>query len=429
MALTDVMIRNTKPGATPKRLRDGKGLYLEVRPSGARLWRYRYRIAGKENIFAAGEYVQAPAGETAKQTEARLSAGQLTLGEARNKRSEWRGLVKRGIHPAHARAVQKAEQLDAGANTFEAVARTWLAIKAKEWTPQRIKQATRWLERDVFSAIGSTPIRDVKPAMIIDIMERVARGEGRGRRPAPTVAIQVRQYCDAVFSYAKTKKKADDNPAAGLDGVVAKPPSKKWRPLSRARIGELIHALDVYVGDPATAIALQLMLLTFVRTGELRGAEWTEFDLDHGTWTIPAERMKMRDAHVVPLSEQAVALLVRLHAITGKRRYLFPNHKRPSTFLGKTTLNAALVRMGFEGELSPHGMRKIASTMLNELGFRSDVIERQLAHGERNQVRSAYNFAQYLPERTTMMQAWADQLDVLAKGDKKVIAGRFGKVA
>ena len=243
------------------------------------------------------------------------------------------------------------------------------------------------------------------------------------------MAIQVRQYCDAVFRYAKKKRLTDDNPAADLDEVIAKPQTKKWRPLSRKRIGELLQGLGTYVGDPATAIALRLMLLTFVRTGELRGAEWREFDLEHRMWTIPAERMKMREPHLVPLSDQAVALLQQLHAITGKRAHLFPNHRRPSNYIGKTTLNAALVRMGFEGELSPHGVRKIASTMLNEQGFRPDVIERQLAHGERNQVRGAYNYAQYLPDRKQMMQQWADQLDLLAKGDTTVVAGRFGKAA
>lgn len=408
MPLTDVAIRNTKPGEMPKRMRDGHGLYLEVWPSGSRLWRYRFRVAGKESKIALGEYFPDK------------RPGHVSIEDARRLRAEARELVKQGRNPAHVRRQERDERIAADANTFESCSREWLAIRAREWTPRRVKQVTRWLERDAFPVIGSTPIRNVTADAIIRIMEGTERG-GNGVKPAPTVALLLRQFCDAIFRYAKKRGKVADNPAADLDDVVAKPPTKKWSPLPRARIGEMLHAIDGYVGDPATAIALRLLLLTIVRSGELRAAQWVEFDLEHATWTIPAERMKARETHVVPLSEQALALLRRLQAITGARAYLFPNHKRPTSYIGATTLNAALVRMGFEGELSPHGMRKIASTMLNEMGFPGDVIEKQLAHGARDKIRATYNFAQHLPERRAMMQQWADMVDALATGAAKVI--------
>jgi integrase len=238
------------------------------------------------------------------------------------------------------------------------------------------------------------------------------RVEGRG---AETVALMIRQWCSAIFRYAVATLRADGDPAAALKGAIARPRTEHHKPLSRRQIATFSKALESYGGYRTTVIALQLMLLTFVRTKELREAGWSEIDLSHAEWRIPEERMKMRDPHIVPLSKQAMKLLRELHTLTGGQRWLFPNSRRPNTCMTATTLNRALERMGFNGKgsigFSAHGFRATASTVLNEAGCRPDVIERQLAHKERNKVRAAYNQAEYLNERRTMMQLWADMID------------------
>ena len=404
MPLTDAKIRNTKPGEKPIKLTDGGGLYLEVRPTGAKLWRYRYRIAGKENVFAVGEYYNDKRG------------GHISLDAARTERDKARALVKQGMHPAHNRLAARLATHAENANTFEAVAREWIAKKKPGWTPYYLRQVERFLESDVFPYVGNLPIRNVTAAHLLEIVRRV---EGRG---AETVALLVRQWASAIFRYAVATLRADTDPAAALKGAIHRPKVKHHKPLSRDQIADFVKALNGYAGYRTTVIALRLMLLTFVRTVELRAAHWTEIDLDRAEWRIPAERMKMREAHIVPLSRQAVELLRELHTYTGGRGMLFPNYRNPKTCMTATTLNRALERMGFNGKdsigFSAHGFRATASTILNEIGFRPDVIERQLAHAERNKVRASYNQAEYLEERRTMMQQWADLTDEMAKSDK-----------
>jgi integrase len=418
MPLTDTRIRNTKPGEKPIKLTDGGGLYLEVRPSGARLWRYRYRIGGKENVFALGEYVQAPPGETIEQAQSRRNAGMLTLAEARARREECRALVKQGIHPAHYRQAALMEQSARNASTFEAVAREWIAKKKPDWAPYYLRQVERFLGADVFPYIGKLPIRDVTAAHLLEIVRRV---EQRG---AETVALLVRQWASAIFRYAVATLRADTDPAAALKGAIHRPKVKHHKPLSRDQIANFVRALDSYGGYRTTVIALRLLLLTFVRTVELRAARWDEIDLDRAEWRIPAERMKMREPHIVPLPRQAVELLRELQTYTGGRGFLFPNVRNPRTCMSATTLNRALECLGFNGEgtidFSAHGFRATASTILNEMGFRPDLIERQLAHAERNKSRASYNQAEYLEERRAMMQQWANMIDAMAKGDDKV---------
>ena len=418
MPLTDSQIRNTKPGEKPIKLTDGGGLYLEVRPTGAKLWRYRYRIAGKENVFAVGEYVQAPNGEAKEQTQARRNAGMLTLAEARVRLEEWRALVKQGIHPAHNRQAARLANHAENANTFEAVAREWIAKKKQGWTPYYLRQVVRFHETDVFPYVGNLPIRNVTAAHLLEIVRRI---EGRG---AETVALLVRQWASAIFRYAVATLRADTDPAAALKGAIHRPKVVHHKPLSRDQVADFVKALDSYGGYRTTVIALRLMLLTFVRTVELRAAHWAEFDLDRAEWRIPAERMKMREPHIVPLSRQAVELLTELKTHTGGRSFLFPNYRNPQTCMTPTTLNRALERMGFNGKdsigFSAHGFRATASTMLNELSFRSEVIERQLAHAKRNKVRASYNQGEYMEERRAMMQQWANLTDEMAKSEIKV---------
>lgn len=423
MPLTDSKIRNAKPDPKPYKLTDDGGLYLDVRPSGAKFWRYRYRIAGKENIFTLGEYAQAPRGETKEQAQARCDAGMLTLAEARLKREEARALVKQGIHPSHQRQAQKAEQAARNANTFEAVAWEWMAKqKRPRCTPDVLQQIERQLKADVFPYIGNLPIRSVTAPHVREILLRT---EGRG---APTVAVMVRQHVSAIFRYAGQLGLVDSDPAALMKGIVTPPKTKHHTHLTREQIRQFLRALDRYDGRPTTAIALRFMLLTFVRTKELCGARWEEIDLDRAQWRIPAERMKMREPHFVPLSRQAVALLRKLHTITGEREHLFPGCQNPGECMPRGTLNKVLRKLGFNGKgtigFSGHGFRGTASTILNEIGFREDVIERQCAHAERNKVRASYNHAEYMEDRTKMMQQWADLIDEMEKDNSNVLPFR-----
>lgn len=434
MALTDASIRTAKPllrppskrkGETeavpvsgPYKLADTCGLYLLVKPSGAKLWRLKYRIDGKENVFAIGEYCEAPRAETAADAVNRKASGRFTLAEARQERERCKGLIKHGIHPAHNRKADAAKRSAENANTFEAVAREWIAKKTPGWTAYYLRQVERGMEADVFPYIGSLPIRNVTAAHLLEILGRV---EGRG---AASVALLVRQWASAIFRYAVATLRADTDPASALKGAIHRPKVEHHKPLSRDQVADFVKALDTYGGYRTTVIALRLMLLTFVRTVELRAAHWAEFNLDRAEWRIPAERMKMREPHIVPLSRQAVELLTELHTHTGGRSFLFPNYRNPKTCMTATTLNRALERMGFNGKdsigFSAHGFRATASTMLNELGFRSEVIERQLAHAERNKVRASYNQGEYMEERRAMMQQWADMTDEMAKADSKV---------
>ncbi|TRO08246.1 DUF4102 domain-containing protein [Ectopseudomonas mendocina] len=391
MPLTDAKIRNAKATDKPLKLTDSGGLYLEVRPTGAKLWRLRYRIGGKENVFAIGGYPE------------------VGLADARSEREKVKPLIRQGIHPSHNRQAERLANSAANANTFEAVTREWIKKKAPSWTPFYLRQVERTMESEVFPFVGKLPIRNVSAAHLLEILSRI---EARG---AATVALLVRQWSSAVFRYAVATLRADVDPAAALKGAVHRPKVQHHRPLTREQIVEFSKALEKYGGYRATVIALRLMLLTFVRTVELRKAEWAEFDLDRAEWRIPAERMKMREPHIVPLSRQVVELLRELQTLSGGRRLLFPNLRKPNECMTATTLNRALERMGFNGKdsigFSAHGFRATASTMLNEMGYRADVIERQLAHAERNKVRASYNQAEYLEERRQMMQAWADNVD------------------
>lgn len=422
MPITDTRIRNCKVRNTPNKLADGRGLYIEIRPTGTKLWRYRYRIGGKENVYALGEYALAPRNETAAEARDRISGGRLTLLEARTERDKARALVKQGIHPSHRRAEAKAAQIAANADTFEAVAGRWLAEKRKIWTPRSVASAEAALRAGLFPSVGSLPVRSITPGRILELLRQSERRSG------PAAAIKLRQLASQVFHFAIVNQLSDSDPATLLKGAITHR-TRHHKAIPRDRIKALFDAMDAYMGNRETKIAMTLLLLLFTRTGELRGAEWSEFDLDACEWRIQANRMKMRQQHIVPLAPQAIALLRELHARTGMGRYLFPNTNRRDTYMSASTLYNALTRMGFKGEFSAHGFRATASTSLNEMGYPPDVIERQLAHKPRDSVRASYNRAEYLEERRQMMQQWADVLDGLAKGDKKVLTGRFSRAA
>lgn len=401
MGLTATQVKNAKPGTAPLKLADGYGLYLEIRPTGAKLWRYRYRIAGKESLFTLGTYPK------------------MSLADARTQRDDARALVKQGIHPLQERKATLAAQAAENANTFEALAREWIAQKQSRWTPGHRKQVEQVLSADVFPVIGDRPIRNVTAADLLAILKALEK------RGATSIAYLVRQWASAIFRYAVATLRADSDPAAALRGAIHRPKTVHHRPLTRGQITDFLKALENYGGYRPTVIALRLMLLTAVRTVELRGAKWEEFDLEAAQWRIPGERMKMQEPHIVPLSRQAVILLRELATFTGGRDFLFPNMRTAGTCMTATTLNRALERLGFAGAagigFSAHGFRGTFSTQLNELNYRADLIETQLAHRDPNAVRGAYNFAAYLPERIAMMQQWADLCDELATDNRKVI--------
>ncbi|WP_313128036.1 tyrosine-type recombinase/integrase [Stutzerimonas nitrititolerans] len=392
MPLTDVKIRQAKPGAAALKLTDSGGLYLEVRPNGSKLWRYRYRIAGKENVFALGAYPQ------------------VTLADARAERDVAREHVKAGRHPSHVRQTEKAQQLAENRNTFKAVAEEWIDERLSARTDTYRRQVRRVFEAEVYPRIGRLPMREITAAHVLDILTRMSK------RGATAYALHVRQWISAVFRFGVATLRADADPASALKGAIQRRPINHSKPMMEGDLAKFYRALAGYKGHRVTVIALQLLPMLFIRTIELRCARWSEFDLDAALWEIPAERMKMRRKHLVPLPRQALELLQELRRITAGE-LLFPGLRHPDKPISVTTLNRALEYLGMEG-WHCHDFRATASTHLYESGrWRGEVIELQLAHVERSSTRAAYNHAQYLAERRELMQSWANFLDTAGRHD------------
>lgn len=394
--LTNTKVKNAKPApdGRPYKLTDGGGLHLFVSATGARLWRYKFRLAGKEQLFSIGAYPS------------------ISVAGARAELAKARELVSRGEHPRVTRELERLKSQHERAETFATIAIEWFTQKRDSWSPYYGAQIQRSLTVDVFPSIGLLPIRKVTRTHLYGVIKAI---EGRG---AAVVAENVRKWCSSVFRYAMQSDRADSDPAASLVGVVHRPKIKHNLALNPDQVRDLLVRLDDAGGNRTTRIAVELLLLTFVRTAELRKAIWAEFDQKNPTlWRIPAERMKMDEEHLVPLSAQARALIDELRTITGASKWLFPNYRRPDDVMTATTINRALERMGLNGigtlGFSAHGFRGTASTLLHERGFQPEAIERQLAHAKRNQVQAAYNKAQYLEIRVQMMQHWADFIDSL----------------
>jgi integrase len=392
--LNDTRVRAAKSREKAFKLSDERGLFLLVTPSGGRLWRFKYRVHGREKLISLGTYPD------------------VTLKRAREKRDAARKLLADGIDPS----VQRQAERAALAQSFEGVAKEWLELQTKSLAPETISILTARLDSGLYPYIGSRPISAITAQELLGALRRI---EARGRHET---AHRVRALAGRVFRYAVATGRAQHDIAADLIGALAPVKSKNFASVTDpARVGELMRAIHGYSGHPVTTLALKLAPLVFVRPGELRAAEWPEFDLENAEWRIPGERMKMGEPHLVPLSRQALAILRELEPFARGRRYLFPSlrtHDRP---MSDNTINAALRRMGYTSEeQTGHGFRSMASTLLNEQGFPPDVIELQLAHTERNKVRAAYNKAQRLPERRRMMQAWADYLDGLRAGGNVV---------
>ncbi len=407
MALTDTRIRNTKPEAKPVKLPDGGGLHLEVRPTGSKLWRYRFRLHGKENVFALGEY---PA---------------VSLADARKARDAAKVVVKRGMNPAHQQKLDRLQAAHASRETFEAVALEWSETRAIEskWSDSYREGVSRILKNDLIPAFGELPMRQIKAAHLLAALKAI---EKRGAR---TVAAKARFISSEIWRYAVATLRADADLAASLRGAVRMPEHEHHPSLKRDEIPGFLAALSNYSGRKETATALKLLLLLFPRPGELLGASWGEFDLDAALWRIPAQRMKMGEEHLIPLPRQAVDLLRGLKFLTGEYPHLFPHRDNRHKSMTDNALRQALRILGYSRKLTPHGFRATASTALNELGYRGDWIEKQLAHEERKRSRASYNHAIYLEDRRNMLQAWADLIDVMAIPSNKVITGNFGQVA
>jgi integrase len=404
MPLTDTAIRRAKPQAKAVKLFDGGGLYLEVNPAGGKWWRWKYRFGGKEKRLSLGVYPD------------------VSLKAAREKRDAARQQLAAGIDPGQARRAEKLAQ--AGAESFEAIAREWHAKFSLGWVASHGDRILKRLEKDVFPWVGKRPIAEIKAPELLAVLRRI---ESRG---ALETAHRAMQNCGQVFRYAVATGRAERDPTGDLRGALPAPKEKHHASIiDPKRIGELLRAIDAYEGFFATKCALRLAPLVFVRPGELRKAQWPEIDLDKAEWRIPAERMKMREQHIVPLSRQAVAILRELEPLTNRAipskpdapRYVFPGAQSRERPMSENAILAALRRMGYtKDEMTGHGFRSMASTLLHEQGWNHQVIERQLAHAERNAVSAAYNFAEHLPERRKMMQAWADYLDGL-KASAEVI--------
>jgi len=393
MSLTDTAIRNAKAKKKPYKLSDEKGLYLLVNKTG-KYFRFDYRYAGKRKTLALGVYPD------------------VKLADAREKRNDSRRLLQNNVDPAQYRKETKAMQQEQATNSFEAVSREWFTKNKHVWTEGHSRTIIRRLELNIFPWLGMKPIASITAPEILAVLRRI---ENRG---AIETAHRVKQICGQVFRYTIATGRAERDPSADLRGAL--PPTKPKRMSTITvpkQIGELLRAIDGYEGHLITRCALRLAPLVFVRPGELRQAEWQEINFEQAEWKIPAEKMKMGFPHIVPLATQAVELLKEIEPLTGRGRYVFPSLRTAERPMSNNTVLAALRRLGYtKEEMSGHGFRAMASTVLHEQGWLSDIIERQLAHTERNSIKAAYNYAQHLPERRRMMQSWADYLDKLKKG-------------
>lgn len=391
MPLSDTTIRTAKPKDKLYRLTDANGLCLEVTPTGSKLWRYRYRFNGSAKMLALGAYPS------------------VTLLKARQLRDGARQLLIEGTDPGEQKKTAKQAQKVEGL-TFETLAREWFDYSAPRWAESTTYKAKLYLENDLIPGIGSRPVKAITRP---DLVELVRKVEARGTLNA---AGKIRQWLHQIFRYGLAKGVVDANPATDLSVVAAPPKATRHHPhVTFAEIPELLAKSEAANIHSLTRHAIRLLALTAVRPGELRQAPWVEFDLGRATWTIPAERMKARRPHIVPLPRQAVAILRQLQEVTGRYELVFAgaNPERP---MSENTVNKALRLMGYEGRQTGHGFRHLLSTELNGRGYNKDWIERQLAHGDTDEIRGTYNHAAYVEQRREMMQDWADSIDALCAG-------------
>ncbi len=399
MALTDVAIRGFKPMAKPFKRADAKGLYVEVFPNGSKLWRFKYRIAGKEKRLALGAYPE------------------IKLSEARKRRDEARSKVDDGQDPAIDRKRQKAAAKISANDSFEHIASEYIDKMKREGKAPSTLAKANWFLSHLKPAIGTMPISEVDPQLLLAALKKL---EAKGNYES---AKKTRSFASRVFRYAVATGRSKSDPATLLSGALITKKARHYAAiLEPAKLGELLRAIDGYTGGPVSKLALQMAPHVFVRPGELRHAEWEQFDLAERVWRIPAERMKSRRPHAVPLSNQVMGILVELRALTGSKGFVFPAEHTRQRPMSENTLNAAFRRMGFtKDEVTAHGLRSTASTLLNESGkWHADAIERALAHGHSDATRGAYARGEHWAERVSMAQWWSDYLDQIKAGGEVV---------
>lgn len=393
--LTDLIIQKAKPKKKQYRLSDGNGLSLLVYPTGGKAWRYRYCFAGKESMISLGIYPD------------------VSIEEARKRLAEARTTKALGTNPSYQKLTLKQALITNSENTFELIAREWHEKNKLKWGAKHAGEILRRLEYNLFPILARRPIRDIKALEFLSALQKV---EERG---ALYTVKRCRQTGSQIFRYAVITGRAEHDVTADIkDGLKATLPTKHHNHIEPHELPEFMMNLESYRGKLLTKLAIHFLLLTFVRTGELRGARWDEIHEDRKLWIIPKERMKMKRDHLVPLSRQAMDVLTQIKKISGHTSFLFPGANNPRKMMSENTILFALARMGYQHKATGHGFRSTASTALNDMGFNRDYIEMQLAHAERNPSREPYNRAKYLPQREHMMQHWADFLDAVSQKDR-----------
>ncbi|HIA4172802.1 tyrosine-type recombinase/integrase [Escherichia coli] len=389
MALTDIQIKRAKPQDKPYTLNDGQGLSLLINPDGSKGWRFRFRFAGKARLMSFGSY------------------DIVSLAEAREKREVARRQVANGIDPVQERKAQKLAQKLSTENSFEAVSREWHAAKADRWTVAYREEIIKTFEQDVFPFIGKRPIVEIKPLELLEVLKRIEK------RGALEKTRKVRQRCGEVFRYAIITGRAEYNPAPDLAIALAVPKQKHHPYLSEEELPHFVRDLETYTGSIITKNATKIVMLTGVRTQEMRFATWEEINLEKGIWEIPAERMKMRRPHIVPLSTQVIEIFQQLKPITEHYPYIFIGRNNRTKPISKESVSQVIELLGYKGRATGHGFRHTMSTILHEHGFNSAWIELQLAHADKNNIRGTYNHALYLDKRRDMLQWYADKFSLL----------------
>jgi len=386
MLLNDMQIRRAKPEAKAYTLGDGQGLSLLIEPNGSKSWRFRYRFAGKPKMISLGVYPT------------------ITLADARSRRDDARKLVAEGKNPSEVRKEQKIALQTESESAFEKIATEWHQMKSTKWSVGYASDIMEAFQNDIFPYVGTRPIGEIKPLELLSVLRKIEK------RGALEKMRKVRQRCSEVFRYAIATGRAEFNPAADLSSALEVHQSNHFPFLKADEIPDFLRALESYTGSRLVQIATKLLMITGVRTIELRAALWSEFDLDNAIWEIPAERMKMRRAHLVPLSTQALDLLNELKIMTGNYRYVFPGRNDPNKPMSEASINQLIKRIGFGGKITGHGFRHTFSTILHEDGFKTEYIELQLAHVDKNSIRGTYNHAIYLDKRYVMMNYYSCKL-------------------
>ncbi|MDO4683658.1 MAG: tyrosine-type recombinase/integrase [Lautropia sp.] len=415
MKLNTLQCKNAKPKDKAYKLRDGDGMHLEVKPNGSKIWRYRFVLNGKESMYTLGELCdKPPARESDEDRMLRIAGGSLTLAEARDELRKARLLVQQGISPVAHRQARRIARLVDAQTTFESVALQWASLQ--RWADSTHAHNMGVLNRAVFPRIGSVPIRQITSPAILQLLQDISSQRG------PKAALVARQLTRSVFEYAAELFLIDSNPVLRWKSALPAPPPEHKPALKPSEIGQLLRDVAAHGCRQETHIAFRLAWWALCRPNEAATARWQDMDLETGVWTIPAAQMKMKRDHTVFLPRQGVLALQSLKRLNGRSVYCFPKHGDSSSHMRRTTFNFMLRDLGWQGRFSPHAIRTTGSTLLHEMGYNSDWIERQLAHQDANAVRRAYNHARHEEDRARMMQHWADLLDAWEAGDaSKVI--------